>query len=153
MSQPTNAALIALLVVTLWGGASFAADPSPGGMQLLPGYVHTRLQGFDSVPGRIEKKGGLTIQYDIGAIPKLGAPSFGGQFTDHPKSVAAKERQWYKEHQVGGQEVHLAYTKKNALLVSFPESGINFSVEVKNTEEMTDALLMILSYRGVAKKR
>src|SRR5262245_6481631 len=92
--------------------------PAPGGIKLLPGYVHEKLQGIDSIVGRLVKKEGLTIQYEIGAVPKPGGPVFGGSFSDYPKNTPADQRLWYKEQTIGGRDVHLAMLKTKMLLVS-----------------------------------
>ena len=145
--------LVAVFVVAaLFPTQAIAADPPPGGIQLLPGYTHKTLQGFDSKPGLISKKGGLQIHYDIGRVRKPGQLlALGGDFSDRAKGVPEKERRWYKEQTINGQPVHLAYTNTNTLRMSYPESGINFSVEVKTEEELVEALLIILSYPVAAK--
>ena len=48
--------------------------------------------------------------------------------------------------------MHVALAKDKGLYVSFPESGINFSVNVKSFDELADALLMICSYSPPAAK-
>ncbi len=127
-------------------GSSFAADAPLGGMQLLPGYVHNPLQGIDSVVGEIKKEGGLRIMYEIGAVIPPGQPRFGGSFSDRPKMTPKQSVRWYREQMVNGQPVHIAYLKNDSLLASYPQKGINFHVQVKTTEELADALLMILTY-------
>lgn len=123
-------------------------DKPPGGVQLLPGYSHRSLAGIDSRPGEIVKKDGLKIMYDIGAIPKPGAPRLGGSYSDWTKQVPEKDRRWYREQTINGQPVHLVYTKTRRLTVSYPKGGINFSCEAKNEADLVDALLITLSYAG-----
>ena len=123
-----------------------AADARLGGMRLLVGYKHQPLQGFDSIVGRIEKEGGLRISYEIGHVPKPGAPRFGGSFSDRPKLTPKDRVRWYREQVVNGQAVHIAYRKDNLLLVSYPTKGMNLSVTVGTADEMAEALLMILTY-------
>ena len=41
---------------------------TPGGIQLLEGYRHTKLRGIDTSVGTISNPGGLTINYDIGVL-------------------------------------------------------------------------------------
>ncbi|MST00382.1 MAG: hypothetical protein EXS29_03595 [Pedosphaera sp.] len=117
-------------------------------MALLPGYIHTPLQGIDSIVGKISKPDGLRFFYEIGAIPVPGRPLTGGSFSNYAKSVPVADRLWLKEQQVGGQDFHLALTKRDILIVSLPASGINISVSVKTPEEMAEALLTILSFRA-----
>lgn len=126
--------------------STLAADARLGGMRLLPGYVHQPLQGFDSIVGKITKKDGLQINYEIGGIPKPGGLRLGGQFSDRPKLTPKKQVRWYREQIVGGQPVHLAYRKDNILLVSYPKKGMNLSVKLHSADEMAEALLMILTY-------
>lgn len=127
--------------------------PAPGGMKLLPGYVHERLQGIDSIVGRIVKKEGLSISYEIGHVPKPGGPVFGGSFSDYPKNTPADQRLWYKEQTIAGREIHTALTKTKTLMVSFPASGINFSTAIKSEEDVAEALLLILSFQGLPAAR
>jgi hypothetical protein len=125
----------------------------PGGVQLLDGYAHRALQGFDSQPGEITKKNGLRIMYDIGAIPKPGAPRFGGSYSDWTQRVEKENQRWYREHTINNQPVHLVYTKDKQLTVSYPKGGINFSCEAKTEEDLVDALLITLSYAGKPAKK
>jgi hypothetical protein len=125
---------------------ALAADAHLGGMRLLSGYKHQPLQGFDSIVGKISEKDGLQISYEIGYVPKPGAPRFGGSFSDRPKLTPKDKVRWYLEQSVNGQPVHLAHRKDNVLLVSFPKKGMNLSVTVRSADEMAEALLMILTY-------
>ncbi|MCA9067776.1 MAG: hypothetical protein KDA84_02570 [Planctomycetaceae bacterium] len=146
--------LVGLIVTVVIGQTTIglADDPPPGNIQLLPGYTHKALQGIDSQPGVIEKEGGLKIHYDIGAVIPPGQPRFGGSFSDQPKAIPKNRREWYKEQIIAGQPVHIAYTKQHVLMAAFPKGGINFSVKAETNEEITEALLMILSYpKPVAK--
>jgi len=135
---------VCLLISTLNGFAE--TNTRLGGMRLLEGYEHEVQQGIDSVVGRISKKGGLQINYEIGAVSKPGEPRFGGQFSDRPQLTPKEQLRWYREQLINGQPVHLAYRKDNVLLVSFPQKGTNFRVAVESPETMADALLMILTY-------
>jgi hypothetical protein len=127
-------------------GPALAADARLGGMRLLAGYEHQPLQGFDSIVGKISKKAGLQISYEIGSLPRPGGLRLGGQFSDRPKLTQKDQVRWYLEQSVNGQPVHLAHRKDNVLLVSFPQKGMNFSVTVRSADEMAEALLMILTY-------
>jgi hypothetical protein len=122
------------------------AKPPPFGIKLLAGYEHEPKQGFDSVVGVISKEDGLTIMYEIGRVAKPGAPALGGDFSDRAKQLRPEQREWYKEQTLGGKQMHVAMAKDKGLYVSFPESGINFSVVTKSSEELAEALLMICSY-------
>ena len=124
----------------------------PGGVQLPDGFKHRALQGFDSQPGEITNKDGLKISYDIGPVPKPGAPVFGGSYSDWTKRVPEKDQRWYREQTINNQPVHLVYTKDKHLTVSFPKGGINFSCEAKTEADLVDALLITLSYAGTPTK-
>lgn len=124
-------------------------DSLIGDTKLLPGYKHEKLQGIDSIVGKIINPKGLSIFYEIGAIPK-GQFRFGGSFTDRPKTTQKSQLRWYKEQKVLGQPVHIAYLKNGMLLVSYPESipgkGINFSTKIQSPTDMADALIMLLTF-------
>ena len=139
-----------LLFGTTTATSTFAADARLGGIRLLPGYVHQPLQGFDSIVGKITKKDGLQINYEIGGIPKPGGIRLGGQFSDRPKLTPKNQVRWYREQIVNGQPVHLAYRKDDVLLVSYPKKGMNLSVKLRSADEMAEALLMILTYPNAA---
>lgn len=135
-----------LLILCSMTTSSHAAGKAIlGGIRLLDGYTHQPLQGIDSVVGRISKEGGLQITYEIGSLPRPGGLRLGGQFSDRPKQTPKDQLQWYREQTVNGEPVHLAYTKNDLLMVSYPKRGMNLSVKVTNAEEMADALLMILT--------
>lgn len=117
-----------------------------GGMRFLKGYQNQPEQGIDSKVGRIFKKDGLEIHYEIGTLPKLGVTKHSGQFSDLPKLTPKDQLNWYQEQIVCGQPVHLAHRKDNVLLISFPQLGANFRVTITSPEEMAEALLLILTY-------
>lgn len=145
--------LVGMLALTTFARAADDAKPPPFGIKLLPGYVHEPKQGFDSVVGVISKKDGLTIMYEIGRVAKPSGLALGGDFSDRPKQLRPEQREWYKEQVLGGKQMHVAMAKDKSLFVSFPESGINFSVVTKSTDELAEALLMICTYSpGMAGK-
>jgi len=160
LAIPKVTFLMAMMAICGRGGVDAVARESntsgsvvklhKGQIRLPDGYKHEQLQGFDSVPGRIVKKGGLQIRYDIGAIPRPGGLRLGGQFTDHAKNMPKGQRQWYKEQTVAKQPVHMALGKDDVLRVAFPLSGINFHTKVKSKKEIDEALAIILTYRGSA---
>ena len=69
----------------------------------------------------------------------------GGDFSDQPLLIPAARREWYKEQTIGGEPVHVAYTKEKQLLVSYPNRGINFTIAAKTKEQFADALLIVLT--------
>lgn len=137
--------LVVAAVSSLSHSGIFAANPI-GGMRLLAGYKHQPLQGIDSVVGKVEKKDGLRINYEIGHVTKPGAPRFGGSFSDRPKLAPKDKVRWYREQTVNGQATHIAYRKDGMLMVSYPKQGMNLWVTVRTADEMAEALLMILTY-------
>lgn len=150
MKHLVRSTLIVCLIQLIATTLASADDGLLLGMQLLPGYQHEKLQGIDSIVGRIVKKKGLTISYEIGGIPK-GQFRFGGSFTDRPKNSPKKLTKWYREQMVNGQPMHIAYLKNKTLLVSFPKSipnkGINFHVaKVETIEQIADVLLMLSTF-------
>src|SRR5690349_13541451 len=48
--------------------------PPPGGIKLLGLYSHERLQGIDTLVGRISRPGGPQVHYDIGHLAGSVAP-------------------------------------------------------------------------------
>ena len=102
---------------------------------------------------KLKKEDGLTIHYEIGHVHAPGEPRFGGSFSDRPKNTPAASREWYLEQNIGGQPVHLAMLKNQRLLVSYPKQGMNLSMEIKDQQELAEALLMILSYPNPAEKK
>jgi hypothetical protein len=116
--------------------ADETASPTPGGIKLLPGYQHQKLQGIDTRVGKIWKEGGFTVEYDIG---KLAGNAVKGQ----EKSTLL----WRKDQVVDGREVEVALTKDRVLYVTFPQGSANFFGKVKSDEDMADMLLMVLTYR------
>jgi hypothetical protein len=120
--------------------AEESADPAPGGMKLLSGYQHQKLQGIDTHVGKVWKDGGLSIQYDIG---KLAG--------NYAKAQAKDEPLWHKEQVIGGRTLHLALAKDKKFYVTLPEWNANFWGQVKTEEDIADILLMVLTYSPAEK--
>lgn len=113
------------------------SDPPPGGIQLLDGYTHTKLQGIDTAVGRISKPGGMTISYDNGDMAGLFAR----------KCLAKDACRWFKRQVVGGREVWLGLTHNWQIIATFPKEYANFYAETKSPDDIADFLIMILTYR------
>ncbi len=128
---------------------AWAQEERLGGIKLLPGYKHEPLQGIDSVVGRIVGPKGLVIHYEIGRIPR-GGFAFGGMFVNAAKRVPKQQLRLYREHQVQGHPVHVAYLKNGTLIVTYPKSlpgkGVNFRTKVTAPEQMADVLRMLLGF-------
>lgn len=148
MTRSLPTLLILLLALVAAAPAALAQTPLPGGFQihLLPGYAYEPLQGIDSIVGRIVKKEGLTIQFEMGRIPQ-GGFRLGGDYSDYTQSVPEQNRQWYKEQTIGGRKVHVVLSKDHRLTISTASKteGINFTTTAKTADEVADVLLMVLS--------
>ena len=130
-----------------------------GGIQLLPSYVYTSSPSIDTRVATISKKGGMVIDIEYGLA---GAWA-------NPKDIDTYA--WYKEQMVSGHKVIIALTKPglktiwdsdesrkkepgNILLVTIPlpngnndpDYVIDFKAEITSPEEMTDMLLMVLTF-------
>lgn len=131
------ATLVAILAMGI-GAVALAAEPdnpTPGGIKLLSGYKHKKLQGIDTRVGEFSKEGGLSIKYDIGRLAG-----------NYAKSQAKEEPLWHKEQVIGGRPVHLTLAKDKTLFVTLPEANANFYGTAKSEEDIADILLMVLSY-------
>ena len=107
----------------------------PGSIQLLPGYTHKKEQGFDTSIGKIYKVRGITISYDIGGLA-------GRRIDPEEKSDYA----WYKEQTINNQTVRIAMSRDRELTVTFVKDSANFWARVRTNEDITDVLLMVLTY-------
>src|SRR5580704_6279294 len=110
---------------------------APGNVRLLPGYVNTSVKPIDSAAaGSIWKPGGLVISYDIG----LDA----GHYENDQQWT--KRAVWETEQVVGGKRVVCIYTRSRELLIAFPDDLANFHGKVRNQRDITDMMLMVLTY-------
>lgn len=121
----------------------------PGNLKLLEGYKHIKLQGIDSIVGKIQHKDGFEIFYEKGRVAKPGAPRLGGDF--HNSAVGMnefrkKEIEWFVQQKIGDQRVDLALLKDGLLAASFPDSGINFTAKTTTKAQIGDVLVMIMTY-------
>jgi hypothetical protein len=112
--------------------------PAPGNIKLLPDYTHESKQGIDSAVGIISKKDGLTISYDIGRMA--------GNYVGSVYSREKPNLVWLKTQKINNQEVVILYLKNGNVYATFQDSNANFFATVKTDEELTDFLLMIMTY-------
>jgi len=139
--------VIASMMVFCLACVAMAADaPPPGGIKLLDGYVHEKLQGIDSIVGRIVKKEGITINYEIGRVPKPGGFALGGDFSNAFERLAKDDVKWKREQTVSGQLMQVALTKKDMLIITFPKLGTNFNTTIKSMDDLGDTLMMLMTY-------
>jgi hypothetical protein len=132
-------ALLGFLVLVLLAPICAAQpDDVPGNIRLLPGYVHQRGQGIDSSVGSISRKGGLVIEYNIGRLA--------GVYTDCKDCGWTDGELWRRNQIISGREVKIVLTKSKRLVISFPDTHANFYATVSSESDLTDALLMVLTY-------
>ncbi len=128
------------------------ADFGVASLTLLSGYKHTKLQGIDSIVGRIESKTSkFAIFYDIGAMA-------GNYANEQDKKTVA----WSREQQINGSRARFLLVKNNgagALLVTFTplnnksfDGPANFSAPLTKQSDLADALLMFTTFRWKPQK-
>ena len=112
-------------------------NPPPGNIRLLEGYTNNPRQGIDSIIGDISKSGGLLIRYDIGESS--------GFYTDYCNIQNAC--QWSKKQIINNREVRIGLTAENRIIATFPQDYANFFADTNSPEDVSDFLLMILTYK------
>ncbi|HEX8197297.1 MAG TPA: hypothetical protein VF571_13980 [Pyrinomonadaceae bacterium] len=113
-----------------------STTPTPGGIKLLSGYVHTPGRGIDSTVGSIKKEGRLDIKYDIGILA--------GEYVDRCRRDNTCV--WYKEQQLDAGLVKVALRSDRIIVATFPRTMANFYAKVETEEDIADFLLMILTF-------
>ncbi len=113
--------------------------PTPGNIELIENYTHTKRRGIDASVGEISKLDGLTISYLIGSNAEFAASRACGQKNS--------DCLWYKRQIIKGREVWLGLTKEGQLIATFPENRANFYADTKTPEDIADFLIMILTYK------
>jgi hypothetical protein len=122
--------------------AQNSKETPPGSIRLLPGYVHHREQGIDSLVGRISKPGGPTIFYDIG---KFGSTS-ARELSDSGKAL------WSKSQVIDGTPLVMAMRDDQTLVLMigkpYPHVYGSFEAQrVRTPEDLADVLLMLSTFR------
>jgi hypothetical protein len=137
-------------IVGVTTSAASGQTPLPRGFEinLLPGYAHQPLQGIDSIVGKLVKKDGLVINYEIGPVAKKGEPILGGSYVNRAMQLGEGKRLWLKEQTVGRRKFFVAYGKDRQLLVSTAseKQGVNFIAEARTPDDVADVLLMVLTF-------
>ncbi len=133
-----NAGVCLVLILSSWSlSAQSAQTLGPGNIQLLPGYLDTRMRPIDSAgAGRISKADGVLISYDIG----LAA----GHYETHQEW--ADHALWRTDQVINGKRVVCIYTKSKQLLVTFPDDLANFYAKIRAPRDLADMMLMVLTY-------
>lgn len=117
--------------------------PPPGNIKLLPEYIYKIGQGIDAVVGTISKGNGLQIEYQSGS--NMG---------DFATDVFYRERKkvvWKKNQVVNNKKLILVYLNDGRIYANFDERT-NFTSTVKTNEELTDFLLMMMTYGSKIEK-
>ncbi len=152
----SRAIAFALVILGAITNVASAQTPLPGGYEinLLDGYKHEPLQGIDSIVGKLVKKDGPQIQFEIGRISE-GGLRLGGDYVNQAQRVPEADRLWLKEQRTGGRTIHAAYTKDLRLIVSSTGAaeGANFSTIAKTPEDVADVLLMVLTLNEPRKEK
>jgi hypothetical protein len=150
------------IIISLHPPAIFSEIPEKVGIKLLEGYKYRSASNFEGSGGEIFKEGGLHIIYESGYSQGFAAdPSKKEKFA------------WFRKQTINGCLVMFGLVKSglrtqrepekprntelgNILLVTFAQGGpkssiaTNFQAEILSTEELIDALLMILTYNPSA---
>lgn len=118
-----------------------------GGMTLLPGYrIVPRPPGrHGEVWGSIVGPTNLELDYSIWPVAQFGQPRTSGQFVSDAQRLAKEHRQWFREQYIGDELVQIARSNTDRLMVSWPGRGVNLSANVKGSQQLSDAMLIILS--------
>jgi hypothetical protein len=151
--------LLGLILFFLVSGHPSGSEAAFGGIQLLDGYSAKRGSwAVDAMSWTIEGKSGLKIYFEAG-------PNEGSWANPEERSKYS----WYREQRIRGRGVRYALVKLglktqwepdesrglplgNILLVTFLLGGeksdhtANFSAKVANSEELADALLMVVTF-------
>ncbi len=107
-------------------------------LQLLAGYKVDVGWGIDSWGAKISKDGGVTIEFFQGLHVGVEADS-----------IDQKDVAWREEQVVNGQRLICVYTNSNDLIVSNRMQAVNFRGHIRNQQDLTEMLLMVLTYDPV----
>ena len=102
-------------------------------VMLLPGYRVSLAQGIEGGGGRISKKDGPTIEFNIG-----------GYFGNQAMAISPDKLSWRENQTIDGFQFDIAMTEDNLLVMS-NQDGDNFSANVKNSQELTEVMLMVVT--------
>jgi len=116
-------------------GATQRADSARSPVILLPGYKLQTVKGIDTFGAVIWKEHGAEIQFSQGA-----------HLEDPMESVKESQVLWKQEQVVSGKKVQCIYTKSHQLIVNFPELHALFFATIHNSQELTEMLLMTVTY-------
>lgn len=154
MAKVSTLILIGALVLFT---TAFTDDQPYGSLRLLDGYKYKRTQSTDTIGGMIYKDDGLTIEFESGVSQGYAAD---------PRQRATYI--WFREQVVNGHRVFVALGEvgkatrwtpqrprkkksRHVLIVTFPgnfgpNDAANFYAEVIDEKDVTDTLLMVLTF-------
>jgi hypothetical protein len=130
---------LALTFATSGAATAQTAKDARSAFQLLPGYKVTLTGGSDTSGGRIWKLGGVSIDWNWGQ--GLG---------DADAQIGKEQVIWRESQTVNGKEIVCIYSKSKEFLIwlrvgprDFPTI---FRAKIRSQKEMTEMLLMVLSF-------
>jgi hypothetical protein len=109
-------------------------DVEFGEIRLPTGFEFEKRNGIDSVVGRIWRKGGPEIKFDIGQ----GA----GNYAKHYRDNAL----WFKETTFKELKVQMTLTKDRLFCLTFPKYCMNFRCKTKTDEDLVEVLAVLLTF-------
>lgn len=138
--------LFLVLICTIPAAAQ-KNEPPPFKIRLLPGYRHNRLFGVDTTVGRISKRHGLIIEYDLGDLPVREPPRV------RPPRNWNRQCKWIKDDDsspTADTDINCKIDTdenghKQTLFVHFPD-GATFWAQVKNKQQISEMVRMVLTY-------
>jgi len=137
---PVTLALAVMGLLVALGQVKDSVRAGPGGMRLLPGYLHEREMGIDTCPGKIWKPAGPEIGYDIGFFAADAAHVLATQ-----PGVA-----WSKTQDTGRSTIAVTMTRGRYLGITVTSKAhsdkAGFVIQNATDEALADALLMIMTY-------
>jgi hypothetical protein len=105
-------------------------------VRLLPGYKFQIVPGFEgNAAGTLWKEGGPKIEFTLGCC-----------FDDATQSTRREDVLWKEEQVVNGRTFICAYTKSRELLMSFPKQFGYFRAKVQSQRDLSEVLLMVLTF-------
>jgi hypothetical protein len=121
-------------------------NPPPGNIQLLEKYIHTPAEAIDTIEGQISKTEGITIYYQIGKY----VSDYGDRYCGKGECL------WYKVQKKDGSQIRIGLTKEGKIVATATKDNANvytdpiyanFYAQTKSAEDITDFLLMVLTYK------
>jgi hypothetical protein len=109
--------------------------------RLLAGYKIKSFSGFEGgASGTIWKENGPNIQFGLGRLDASEADS-----------IPAEQVLWREEQEIGEKHFTLVYTRSGELVTTADGKVplANFHTKIRNQQDLTEVLLMFLTYEPV----